>query len=531
VRQLAQSIPDQNPRKLFIFLGSILIFIYGAYELAQYVLADDIVGLSYVALAIGVAVGILMVLGDWRTGTYIFLGWILFEDLARKYLGNNMAIYFAKDILVGVVYLSFLISLRRKQTQVFQPPFRIALYLLIWFGTMQVFNPASTSMFYGLMGMKLYFYYVPLMFIGYALIETEIDLQKFYPYFIGLAMIVAGLGVVQAIAGPTFLNPSHLQEDIRELSTSFRVAPVSGVVIYRPNSVFVSTGRFNFFLVPAWLITFGFGCYLIFRSKKYRLLTTAALGVITLAVVLGSSRGTVMWTIGSAIVCIGAFLWGCPWKQGQVVRILRTFQRSVIIMCIALAVGTYFYPDAVKDRVSFYVETLWGDTPNNELAARTGSYPIQNFLYAFDYERWPYGYGIGTASLGGQYVARIMHAQPMGIGVESGYGVLILELGVVGFILWIIMSFAIVISGWRVVYRLRGTVLFPIGFVIFWYSVLLLFFYTYAGFQPYEDFILNALLWISLGILFRLSKLLVANSKESKPSGAGTATVAQAGAH
>jgi hypothetical protein len=530
VRLLAQTAPDQNLRKLFVFLGSILVFIYGAYELAQYVLSNDLTGLIYLGLAVIVAACIIKVLGNWRTGTYIFLGWIFFEDLARKYLGNNMVIYFAKDFLVGVVYLSFLISLRRKQIKIFKPPFRIALYALIWFGMMQIFNPASNSIFYGLMGIKLYFYYVPLMFIGYALIEKEIDLQKFYPFFIVLAVIVAGLGIVQAIAGPTFLNPTHLQEDIRELSTNYRVAPVSGAIIYRPNSVFVSTGRFTFFLVPAWLFTFGFGCYLIFRSKKHRVLTTAALGIITLAMVLGSARGTIMWTIGSAIVCTGAFLWGCPWQQGQIVRILRSFQRSVLIMVVALAVGTYFYPDAVKDRVAFYMETLSGEGPNNELGARTGSYPIQNFLNAFYYDRWLYGYGIGTASLGTQYVARIMHAQPMGVGVESGYGTLVIELGIVGLILWLIMSFAIVIASWRVMRRLRGTALFPIGFVIFWYSILLLFFYTYTGFQPYEDFLLNALLWISLGILFRLSGLLVENSKELKASEANPAMM-QARAH
>jgi hypothetical protein len=330
---------------------------------------------------------------------------------------------------------------------------------------------------------------------------------------IAMALIVASLGIAQSIVGPTFLNPSHLQEDIRELSTSYRVVPGSGATIYRPTSVFVSTGRFTFFLVPAWIFTFGFGCYLVFRSKKYRLLTTTALGAITLAAVLGASRGTVLWTLGSAIVCTVAFLWGCPWQQGQIVRILRTFQRSVIIMIVALTVGTFFYPDAVKDRVSFYLETLMLDSPNSELAARTGSYPVQNFLNAFNYERWPYGYGIGTASLGVQYVARIMHAQPMWLGVESGYGTLVVELGIVGLILWLVMSFAIVICGWRVVRRLRGTVLFPIGFVIFWYSVLLLFFYTYAGIQPYEDFILNALFWLSIGILFRLTKLPVSQMK------------------
>jgi len=102
----------------------------------------------------------------------------------------------------------------------------------------------------------------------------------------------------------------------------------------------------------------------------------------------------------------------------------------------------------------------------------------------------------------------------MGVGVESGFGTLVLELGIVGLLLWLVMGFAIVICGWRVVRRLRGTVLFPIAFVIFWYSLLVMFFYTYGGFQSYEDFILNALFWLSMGILFRLTYLPAASPKE-----------------
>jgi hypothetical protein len=125
----------------------------------------------------------------------------------------------------------------------------------------------------------------------------------------------------------------------------------------------------------------------------------------------------------------------------------------------------------------------------------------------FSYERWPYGYGIGTLSLGTQYVARIFHAKPPTVGVESGFGGLILEMGVMGLALWFVMSFAIVVSAWRVVKVLRGSPWFPLAFVIFWYAGLLLFPLTFNGLQPYQDFVLNAYLWLLLGILFRLPSL------------------------
>jgi len=160
-----------------------------------------------------------------------------------------------------------------------------------------------------------------------------------------------------------------------------------------------------------------------------------------------------------------------------------------------------------SSRVAFYSETLSLDSPSSELAYRVRDYPLQNFLMAFTYDRWPYGFGIGTASLGVQYVSRIMHAPPMNIGSESGYGSMIIEMGIVGLALWLSMSFAVVFSCWRIVRRLKGSPWFPIGFVIFWFAFLLLFPLTFNGLQPYQNFVLNAYLWLLIGILFRLPSL------------------------
>ena len=143
----------------------------------------------------------------------------------------------------------------------------------------------------------------------------------------------------------------------------------------------------------------------------------------------------------------------------------------------------------------------------SELQNRTWDYPIRNLLGAFSYERWPYGYGIGTTSLGTQYVARIFHAKPPTMGVESGFGTLIIEMGIGGLLLWFVMSFAILFSAWRVVKKMRSSPMFPLAFMIFWYAGLLLLPMTFNGMQPYQDFVLNAYLWLLLGILFRLPSL------------------------
>ncbi len=487
-----------------VLLGFLAFFVFAADRLAGFIIAGDMSSLALVAVGIVGCVIVVVVLGNWRNGLYFFLTWLLFEDLARKYLGNNMAIYFAKDALVAIVYLSFFLAYRRKEVNTMRPPFLVPLLLFFWLGVMQVFNPASTSFMYGFLGLKLFFYYVPLFFVGYALLNTETELRRFFSVNLVLAMIIVSLGIVQSIAGHTFLNPANPAAEIRELSTFYRVAPISGAIAYRPTSVFVSTGRFVDFLLVIWLLVFGFSGYLLLRHKRGRTLAFLVLGLTFGAIALCASRGILLWSMGSAIIAGAAFLWGAGLGQREVIRALRNVQRAALGVALAVVILLATYPEALLSRVAVYTETLLPTSSASELQHRSWDYPLRNFLGAFDYDRWPYGYGIGTTSLGTQYVASIFHTRPPVIGVESGFGALVVEMGVGGLVLWLVMSCAILFSAWRVVKKLRGSPWFPLAFVIFWYAGLLLLPITFAGIQAYEDFVLNAYLWLLLGILFRL---------------------------
>ncbi|HEV2195683.1 MAG TPA: hypothetical protein VGR55_08875 [Candidatus Acidoferrum sp.] len=487
-------------------LGFAVLFGVGAYEAASFVIAGNLANLAYVTIGLVGSVFVITILNNWRRGLYVFILWLLFEDFARKYLGNNMAIYFVKDFLLLAVYISFLVAYRRKQITGFRPPFLVPLLLFVWFGVIQIFNPGSTHIVYGLLGFKLFFYYIPLLFVGYALFNSEADLRRFFFMTLVPGIIIVSLGIAQSIIGHTFLNPTHLADDIRELSTLYRAAP-GNAAFYRPNSVFVSTGRFGDFLLITWLIVFGFSGYLLLRYKRGRVFVFVVLSLTAVALALCSSRGVVLWCLGSSFIGVLAFIWGAPWRQGEVMRVLRTIQRAVIGVVIGVSLLLFLSPEALLSRLAFYTETLDPASSDSQLQNRTWDYPVQNLQDAFTYERWPYGYGIGTTGLGTQYVARFFHAKPPVGWVESGFGTLVVEMGIGGLLLWLVMSFAIILSAWRVVKKLRGSPWFPIAFMIFWYAGLLLIPLTYAGIQPYEDFVLNAYLWLLLGILFRLPTL------------------------
>ena len=494
----------RTSRNPLVAFGLFVVVIFAAYKAAGAILADDINSLTYAALLLVGGAVVVTILNDWRKGLYFLVAWILFEDFVRKYLGNNMAIYFAKDALAIILYLSFFRARRAKRVERFHVSFHIPLLLFFWFGLLQMFNPASTSIFYGILGMKIYFLYVPLIYVGYALLESEEDLRRFFSFICALILIVAALGLAQSIIGPTFLNPATLQEDIRLLGSLYRASPISGQIAYRPTSVFVSSGRFQDFLLVAWLICLGFSGYLLLRSRRGRTLAFATVGVVAAASMMSASRGVFMWNAGTTLVIVAGFLWGAPWRQREVIRVLRAIQRTALLIGIGLILLLTLFPEEFGSRIAIYSETLMPNSPASELVHRTRTYPLLQLEYAFDHPRWPYGYGIGTRTLGGQYVVRIMHAAPMNVGVESGYGNLLVELGIVGLILWIVLGFSIAISAWKIVRKLRGTPWFPLAFAIWLYAILLFFPMMYTGISPYQDFVLNASLWLLLGILYRL---------------------------
>src|SRR5207244_9051887 len=129
----------------------------GAYQLAQYVISGDFAGLAYAGMAFLGGAIVIGILNNWRHGVYLFLAWLLFEDFARKFLGNNMAIYFAKDFLALVVFISFLAAYRQRKVATFRPPFLVPLLILVWFGALQVFKIGRASCRVSVYGCVMWF--------------------------------------------------------------------------------------------------------------------------------------------------------------------------------------------------------------------------------------------------------------------------------------------------------------------------------------------------------------------------------------
>jgi hypothetical protein len=476
------------------------------WELTSWIVAGSDRMLIMFGLSLVVCALIIQILNDWRTGVLLFLTWLLFEDLARKYLGNSMTIYFAKDVLIGVAYMSYFIAMHKRRVEGFKFPFQVPLLIFFWFAVIQVFNTWSPNVLYGLLGLKVYFYYAPLMFLGYAMLERPKDLERFLLVNIVVGGVIAGLGIAQSVLGINFLTPAESADELYGLSHVTRFSPITHEGVLATSSVFVSAGRFSFYLILLWILVFGALGYLLLsrRSAKYGFL---AIGITTVGVMISGTRTPFVFVLGSGFVMTAAFLWGAPWKWGQGHRLVKALRRTFLFGGIALILMVEIFPVAIGANWAYLSETLAFQGQGSELANRSWDYPVLNLIRAFDHERWIYGYGTGLNSLGVQYVARFLEEPEPGLGVESGYGTLIVEMGVVGLVLWFVWVSALLWSGWRIVKQLRQTVYFPIGFAIWWYAVVLLVLLMYFGIVAYQNFVNNAYLWLLIGILFRLPKL------------------------
>jgi hypothetical protein len=463
--------------------------------------------LVFAALGFVLLVIAFTILHNWRAGFYFFIVWLLIEDLIRKYLGNNMAIFFAKDCLAGLSYMSLLIAIRNRHAKAFRPPFLLFLSLFFWLAVLEVFNPYSPSPFYGLLALKIDFFYVPLMFLAYALIRDERDLHRFLLVFILLAVAISTLGIAQAILGPTFLNPVTLQHDIRELGSLEKVTPLTNQIFFLPCSVFVSSGRFSLYLILAVIVGLGAAAYFVLSSLKGRIVVYIGMASIAVATVLSGSREALLFSLISILALGAAFLWGAPWRWGQGRRLVKAIRRSLIFASLGLAGFMLIFPSAVASRLGFYSETLLPSSSAYQLGNRSWSYPMSELAKSLAGRHWIVGNGTGTAGLGTQYVSEFLKTPMPDVAVEEGFGQLIAEMGILAPFLWILWTIVTVIACWRVAHSLKETRFFPLGVAIVWYAFLLLFAFSYLSLDAYQNYVNNAFLWILIGILFRLPDL------------------------
>src|SRR5262249_19009476 len=141
----------------------------------------------------------------WQRALFGVFVLLVFEGALRKWAfpGAQAQIYLVKDAILLAAYLGFLLDSRRKRPE---PKgiglIKIILIVSFVWSCIEVLNPNSPSILVGLMGLKLYFLYVPVAFILPHAIKSREHLLPLIRRYIIMAIPVAVLGFIQIAAGP-----------------------------------------------------------------------------------------------------------------------------------------------------------------------------------------------------------------------------------------------------------------------------------------------------------------------------------------
>src|SRR6185295_10738874 len=86
---------NRQMRGLLLLFGLLAI----VSTLSNWILTGSSQAIVMGGMVIVLVIIVVNTLNDWRKGFFLIIGWLLFEDLARKYFGNGLILFFGKDIL------------------------------------------------------------------------------------------------------------------------------------------------------------------------------------------------------------------------------------------------------------------------------------------------------------------------------------------------------------------------------------------------------------------------------------------------
>jgi|GEM_PF-6011418 len=449
-----------------------------------------------------------LLVGRWMLTLAIFLVWLIVEDLVRKLAGNNLAVYFVKDLIYLVLLLALFTSASLQQAwRQATGQTRFLLYALVCWAVIMAVPTIVDDWRLPLLGLRLDFLYVPLVVAGYLLVQPISKLQQRLVALSVLGGAASAVGIAQAILGPGFLAPPQPTPGLINIELVRGLA--GSAPVYRPTGTFVDPGRFASVAVLALAV--GLAALLIAKGGGRGL---ALASVLAAAGAVWVSGGRTSFVVGACLVALAAVASAFGERHPALGRagIVAALGLGAIFLFSALV------PDLFTSRLDWYGQTLDPRSSENEWSFRWDS-------YSGDTRRGIdigglVGQGTGRESLGKQYLYGGSAGTPAGLyQVEGGYASIAVEWGAVGLALWTLWTLAWLHRQWRCIRGAPSGSLRALGLVLWGWMIFFLIIGFFGGLQGFQNYIPNAYFWLLSGVIFGLPQL-VASAEEGLPQGA-----------
>lgn len=440
-----------------------------------------------------------LILSDWRRGLLFFVMWMMVEDSLRKYTGNIVGIYFAKDAILLTTYFSFFQAKSKSKVPLFKDlprtTFVGVLFLIVLGLIMALLRSGPGSWIVPVIGLRMWFIYVPLVLLGFDLARSPDHFRKLFLLVGVFGGIVAFFGLLQAFFGNQWLNPTQFAY---EAKLFLEKAGPSGFILNRPTSIFIDPGRFGKFIILYACLIPGVATYFLESEndrQRIHVWWLICILLISLAGLLSGARLViVVLPIAIALFFIIYRLGRTANKSRPPVVTTRFIAVAIVLIAIAAAILYWLRPSQFHGFLDFYSTTVPYMGTHQELHVNDIAHSVKTYGLI--------GSGIGSGSQG---IGYFNEGQPFDYEVETGYATLIIEFGLAGIVLWLIMAISLTTTTIRAALALRATRLFGLAIGVVMSQALFLLFLFYLGSAIYQDYLVSSHVWLFSGLVIGLA--------------------------
>jgi hypothetical protein len=406
-----------------------------------------------------IAGGLLLIAAwrNWELGIQSLLVIVIVEGAIRKWFlpSASELIYFYKDFLMIVIVISYLTKKRKTPFLIKHQVkfFSITLIAFTLYVVAAISNPGLPHPLVGLLGVKAYLLYVPLAFLVPRMFTSKEKLVDFLKWYLIIALPVVALSMMQFVDSDSNSALNRYAWDEQTIASTGTEMGVANFLDSAGASYVRVTGPFSYisgltiYLPTVFALLLGLISQRSIRDlpKTFKWIYHLILAAIVAAAFMTGSRGAVV-ALGMIALIFYAFA-----SKKDLLRRLRQAAIGGVLVYILL---TAFFPQAYD---ALYTRAFGEDENVKEGLGRIEEafrLPLEEASYA-----GAFGYGVGATQNATPVLMSKLNLPFVGeqipIGYEGEAGRVMLELGVVGFLLHLFLRLSIIVMLWHTCFAIR----------------------------------------------------------------------------
>ena len=378
-------------------------------------------------------------------------------------------------------YIAFLLSRSSRPSKKGIPgPIILAMLALSALVFVQMFNPGSANWMVSAIGAKIWLFYLPLIFLVFAMVKSREDLIWLLRLMIVIAWIPCGVGIFQWISSLTFGYESTMTAfygaAAEGATQGFASFQVGGTFFRIPSTFTFVTQYFGYTLA---MIVPGYALMKMDPSKRWRKFSTATFWFVILASFMSGARAAYLFV---PILLALIFL-----LEGRVIGMLK------ILVMLPLALLAAMYLAGIDPVIMFNLMS--------ELVLHYSVEIVKQGLWDA-IEAAPFGIGTGMNTGPARYAFEDPNSF---LAFENYYAKAVYELGIAGLVIVGALFHILISHGYRIHRRIQDTGLRSCSAAILAFIIAIAL-NSFKGWQIDLDPI-NVYFWVFSGFLLRLGYL------------------------